>query len=134
MTDTLVFLAGLVQLGIALSSLALPRILGWREQVARLEPLTRHVFWTYACYIFGINVFFAALSLLAPHLLTDGTPLARTVCGLITAYWGARVLIQLFAYSGAKPQGWFYAVADVAFLLAFAFCTVVYGGVAARLW
>ena len=134
MTDMLVFLAGLTQLGIALSSLLLPRILGWREQIAKLEPLTRHVFWTYAGYILGMNLFFAGLSILAPQLLTEGTPLARTISGLITVYWGARVLIQLFSYSGSKPQGWFYKVADVAFLVAFVFCTAVYGGVALLLW
>jgi hypothetical protein len=132
--DTLVFIAGLTQLGIALSSLLLPRILGWREQVARLEPLTRHVFWTYACYILGTNLFFAGISLLAPSLLTDGTPLARLLSAFITIYWGARVLIQLFAYGAAKPAGWFYWLADKAFLIAFAFCAAVYGGVALMLW
>ena len=130
MADRLVFLAGLTQLLIALSSLALPRILGWREQTQRLEPLTRHVFWTYAAYILGTNLSFAAVSMLAPHLLTDGTPLARLVSGFITVYWGARVLIQIFSYRQAKPEGAFYAFADVVFLLAFIFCTTVYGAVA----
>ena len=134
MIDTLVLTAGLVQLGIALSSLALPRMLGWREQIARLEPLTAHVFWTYAAYIFCTNLFFAGISIFATDLLTEGTPLARIVCGFITAYWGARVLIQLFAYSGSKPSGWFYKLADVGFLLAFAFLTAVYGGVTLQLW
>ncbi|MFN3244183.1 MAG: hypothetical protein ACE37K_21940 [Planctomycetota bacterium] len=126
MIETFVFAAGATQLGIALASLALPRILGWREQTARLEPLTRHVFWTYAVYIFCTNMFFAGVSMLRPELLTDGTPLARTFCGFVTAYWGGRVAIQLFAYRQARPKGWFFALADIGFLLAFVFLTAVY--------
>ncbi|MFK7741762.1 MAG: hypothetical protein AB8H80_15695 [Planctomycetota bacterium] len=127
MLETFIFWAGVLQLLIVLSSLALPRILGWREQTARLDELTRHIFWTYAAYICCTNLFFAGISMLNPQMLTDGTVLARTVAGFITAYWGARVLIQLFAYSGAKPQGWFFRAADVGFLFAFMFLTGVYG-------
>lgn len=127
MIENLVFWAGVTQLGIALSSLALPRILGWREDTAQLQPLTRHVFWTYAAYIFATNLFFAGTSMFAPGLLADGSPLARLVCGFITAYWGGRVLIQVFAYRGARPPGRFYLLAELAFLLAFVFLTAVYG-------
>ncbi|MGK0302190.1 MAG: hypothetical protein ACI89X_003072 [Planctomycetota bacterium] len=127
MMNDMVFYAGATQLGIALSSLFLPRILDWRGQTAKLDPLTKHVFWTYACYIFGTNLFFAGISMLAPHLLTDGTTLARTISGFITTYWGARVLIQIFAYRAAKPKGWFFVLADWGFLLAFMFLTFAYG-------
>ena len=130
MMDNLVFYAGAMQLGIALSSLILPRILGWRQQIQRLEPLTQHVFWTYAAYILCTNLFFAGVSMLAPEILTDGTTLARTLSGFITAYWGARVLIQIFSYRQQKPAGSFYVAADWAFLLAFLFLTLVYGKVA----
>ena len=130
MTTDFVFYAGATQLGIAMSSLFLPRILGWRQQIARLEPLTQHVFWTYAAYILCTNLFFAGVSMLTPQILTDGTTLARTLCGFITAYWGARVLIQIFSYRAAKPTGWFYVAADWTFLAAFLFCTLVYGNVA----
>jgi hypothetical protein len=40
---TLILLAGAGQLGIALSSLFIPRVLRWREQVAVLRPLTRQI-------------------------------------------------------------------------------------------
>lgn len=36
--------AGLGQLALAAGSLALPRVLGWRTETAKLRPLTRHVF------------------------------------------------------------------------------------------
>jgi len=43
MRALLVF-AGLGQLGLALGSLALPRILRWGEDTTKLRPLTRQVF------------------------------------------------------------------------------------------
>jgi hypothetical protein len=120
--------AGLAQLGLALASLAIPRVLGWAEQTRRLAPLTRQVFWTYAGYIWVTNLCIGGLSVCAPALLLEGTPLARAVAGYVTAYWGARLLVQLFYFdrSGAPP-GALYRIADVGLTLLFAALTVVYG-------
>ncbi len=74
--ETIVRLAGAGQLLLAAVSLTVPRTLGWREETAKLRPLTRHVFWTYAAYIFIAHVCFGLLSALAPRLLLDGSPLA----------------------------------------------------------
>ena len=72
-------LAGLAQLGVASSSVFIPRLLGWREETKLLRPLTRQVFWTYSVYILSINSAFGLLSLLAPHLLIDGSTLESSV-------------------------------------------------------
>lgn len=85
---TLLVLAGLGQLGLALGSLAVPRVLRWTEDTAKLRPLTRQVFWTYAAYVWATNVSFGLLSTFAPHVLLDRSGLARVVSGYITAYWG----------------------------------------------
>jgi hypothetical protein len=129
MIETLVLIAGLVQLAVAGASLAIPRMLGWKEQTAKLDELTRQVFWTYAGYILGTNVFFGVVSTVAPHWLTDSSGLARTLCGFIATYWGVRVVIQFTAYRGVRPQGVVYRLAEVALLLAFIYCTVIYGAV-----
>jgi hypothetical protein len=44
----LVLAAGVGQLVLIVGSLAIPRALGWAEETAKLRPLTRQVFWTYA--------------------------------------------------------------------------------------
>src|SRR5437867_12234384 len=90
----LLILAGLGQLGLALGSLALPGILHWRDDTAKLRPLTRQVFWTYAGYIWATNLSFGLLSTLAPDSLLDGSSLARAVCAFIALYWIARLVIQ----------------------------------------
>ena len=124
----LVVLAGVGQLLLALASLTLPRVLGWRAEAAKLRPLTRQVFWTYAAYIWGTNLAFGLISTLAPERLLDTTPLARWICGYITLYWGARLGVQIFYFDrSAAPSGAFYRAAEALLLGLFVFLTGIYG-------
>jgi hypothetical protein len=93
MSGLLVFV-GLGQIAPALASLCLPRILRWREDAARLQPLTWRVFWVHACYILGTNLCLGGLSAVGPHLLLDRSPLARVVAGYGALYRGARLAIR----------------------------------------
>lgn len=126
----LLFAAGLAQIGIALAGLGIPRVLGWREETERLSPLNRHVFWTYAGYILATNLALGALSSAAPHLLLDGSALARCVAGYAACYWGVRLALQLTAYERARPRGVGYAFAAVAFGIVFGYLALVYGAIA----
>ena len=128
----LLLVAGLGQLVLALASLAIPRALGWRADTARLQPLTRHVFWTYAGYIWVTNVSFGLLSVLAPYALLDGSLLARCVGAFIAVYWGARLLIQLFYFGKLRPAGAAFRFAEAGLLALFTYLTAVYAYVAAR--
>lgn len=103
--EMLVRLGGIGQVILAAGSLAIPGVLGWKEDTAKLRPLTSQVFWTYAGYIWTTNVCFGLISTFGPRLLLDHTPLAGLVCGYITAYWLARVVIQFtyFDRSAAPP-------------------------------
>jgi hypothetical protein len=128
---TLMVLAGVGQLGLALGSLAVPRILRWSEDTAKLRPLTRQVFWTYAAYIWTTNVAFGLLSTFAPALLLDRSPLARVVCAYITAYWAARLVVQFFYFDRSQaPTGALFTVAEALLVALFAVLTAVYGYVA----
>jgi hypothetical protein len=125
---TILVLAGVGQLGLALGSLAVPRVLRWKEDTVKLRPLTRQVFWTYAAYIWATNVGFGLLSSFAPGLLLDRSPLGRVVCGYITAYWAARLLVQFLYFDRSEaPIGAFFKVAEALLVTLFAFLTAVYG-------
>ena len=119
-------LAGLVQLSIALASLAIPRELGWREETKRLQPLTREVFWTYAAYIWGTNVALGLVSLLLAPDLASGSPLARAITGYALLYWGARLAIQLVCFGKHAPEGLRFKMAEAALTVAFAVLTATY--------
>ncbi|HET8772458.1 MAG TPA: hypothetical protein VFP80_01655 [Thermoanaerobaculia bacterium] len=126
-------LAGAAQLGIAVSSLLIPRLLGWRAETAQLKPLTRQVFWTYASYILGIHVAFGLLALLAPALLLDGSALARAVCGFIAVYWLVRLTLQFVAFDRSVAAGRpLFRFAEAAYVSTFAYLVLVYGATAVR--
>jgi len=122
-----VFAAGLAQILLCMASLAIPRILHWREDLAQLRALTRHVFWTYAAYILGPNGAFGLVSSLAPQGLLDGTGLARAVAGFIAVYWGARLAVQFFYFDRRSgPQGSPFKLAEAVLVTLFIGLAAVY--------
>ena len=123
-------LAGIAQLAVASTSVLIPKLLGWREETQLLRPLTRQVFWTYSLYILAINTSFGLLALLAPHLLLDGSTLARVVCAFIAAYWTVRVTLQFAVYDRAVVTRPLFRFAEAAYACAFAYTAVVYATVA----
>jgi hypothetical protein len=125
--------AGVAQLVLVVASLAIPRVLNWKVDLANLRPLTRQVFWTYAGYIWVTNLSFGLISAMAPDLLLDRSPLAGLICSFIAVYWGARLVIQ-FAYFDRNdaPKGRFFVLAEVALVGLFIVLTIVYFGLAVR--
>jgi len=124
----LLIAAGVGQLGLAAASVAIPFVLGWREETARLRPLTRQIFWTYAAYILSFHICFGLLSLLAPEWLLDRTPLAATVCGFIAVYWAVRLVLQ-FTWIDRRdaPRGLRFVAAEVALVALFVSLVAIYG-------
>jgi hypothetical protein len=122
----LIFAAGVGQLVLIVASVAIPRMLRWREDTAKLRPLTRQVFWTYAIYIWCTNLSFGLVSL-RPAWLLDGSPLAGCVTGFITAYWVGRVLIQFFYFDRSDaPPGLLVRLAEVGLVGLFVYLSLVY--------
>lgn len=120
-------LAGFVQLAIAASSLLIPRMLGWRQDVARLKPLTARVFWTYAGYIFSTNVAFGLLSALMPARLAEHSPLAIAVTAFMATYWLSRLVIQFALFDRVEAANApLFRVARLLYITAFASLTAVY--------
>jgi len=124
----LLMAAGLGQLALAAGSLAIPGLLGWREDTARLRPITRQIFWTYAGYILSFHICFGLLSLLAPDWLLDRTPLATAVCGFIAVYWATRLVLQFTWIDRSQaPSGAIFVAAEAALVTLFASLVLIYG-------
>jgi len=120
--------AGAAQIAIVAASLAIPRLLGWREELARLRPLTRQVFWTYAGYILATNLALGLVTALAPHWLIADSGLALSVCAFAEAWWLARIVIQFAAFDRASaPEGAVFKLGEVALVALFVLCAVAYG-------
>ena len=131
--ERLLILAGLGQLAISLTSLAIPRFLGWRDELRALRPLTRSVFWTYAAYTLGIHLWFATVSIAAAKQLAAGGTLATFITGFIAVYWGARIVVQFTYYDRSVAAGRpLFRFAELAYVGGFAALTLLYGAVALR--
>ena len=126
--QTAILFAGIGQLTIVLGSLRIPHVLRWGDDVAKLRPLTRQVFWTYAGYIWGTNLCFGLISTLAPGWLIDGSPLAAAVTAFIALYWGVRVVIQFVYFDRSDaPSGFIFRVAEIVLVGLFVFFSATYG-------
>lgn len=126
---TYIFLAGLGQLALVLGSLAIPRLLHWKEELSHIPtPLIRQVFWVYSAYIWSTNLCFGLLSVFAPEWLLNKTPLAGAVAGFIAFYWTSRLLIQIFYFDRSRvPKKVIFLMGELALTTLFIFLSLVYG-------
>jgi hypothetical protein len=131
--EVILILAGAGQLALALSSLAIPYLLDWREELQALKPLTRGVFWTYSSYTFATNVWFGVMSIAAAGPLAAGGLLARLVTGFITLYWGMRIVVQFTLYDrSVVKERLLFRFAEIAYLMLFVSLTLIFGFVTLR--
>ena len=123
----MIFLAGLAQIGLVLGSLAIPKILNWRSELAKVNLLIKQMFWVYAAYIVVTNVCFGLISVFAYRDLTNGSTLAMLINGFIAVYWLSRVLIQFLYFDRASfPTGKWDRLGEAALVAVFVFLSIVY--------
>jgi len=124
----LIRLAGLAQTGLVVGSIFIPKALGWKGELAKVQPLIKQMFWTYAAYILVINLCFGLLSMFDYRELTNGSNLAIIINGFIAMYWVSRVLIQFFYFDRSNfPAGKWNRLAEVVLVLLFISLSAVYG-------
>lgn len=92
------WVAGMIQVAIALANFVLPRKLKYRENLARVEPIIRQIFLVHSGYIVGIVLLFAAVTLGFQSELASGHGLGRFLAASMAVFWFSRVPLQLFYY------------------------------------
>lgn len=120
--------AGISQILLCLGSVAIPRVLGWREKLQTLSPLMRQLWWTYSLYILASHFFFAILSLAAAEWFLGGGVAATMMSGFIMLWWGIRLILQFGGFDFAElPQRFFDRLAKGILSLLFVALSLVYG-------
>jgi len=122
------WIAGFVQLAIALANFVLPRKLNYRENLARLTPMVRQIFIVHSGYIVGIVVLFAAITFGFAPELAGGRGLGRFLAASIAVFWACRLPLQVFYYDSELRRR--NRASDVAITLALLFLVVTYGAAA----
>lgn len=102
-TDTLLRIAGVLQIAIALAHIPFARWFNWRTELGALSLLNRQIFYVHAFFIALTVLLFGLLAVGAPSALREPGLLAGLVTGGIAAFWLVRLVFQFFVYD---PQLW----------------------------
>jgi len=111
-----IWAAGVFQLLIASVNFVAPKMLEYRENLAKVSPIVREVFIVQNVYIVLTLVGFAALCFRFAPELAGQSILGRFLSGFLAVFWGLRLLIQLFFYNPQIKQQ--HPVINLAFVLA----------------
>lgn len=123
--ETLLLLAGLFHFALLPASLSVPKALGWREELAKLSPLSRQVVWVHGAYIAGLIVAFGAMTLFAAGRMARGEE--PMLAGLIAFFWLGRLAIQLACFHPKHwPRTWWAVAGRYGLTALFTYWSVVY--------
>ncbi|MGA8223877.1 MAG: hypothetical protein WB780_19670 [Candidatus Acidiferrales bacterium] len=118
------WVAGTVQVAIALANFFLSGKLKYRENLARVEPIIRQIFLVHSRYIVGIVLLFAAVTFGFTTELASGHGLGRFLAASMAIFWFCRVPLQLFYYDPGLRRA--NRAGDAAMTLALLFLAATY--------
>jgi len=125
---TFLMIGGILHFGILIASALVPRVLDWRSELRKLPPLFAQLVWVHGAFVVLTIIGLGVISITNPGELASGTWLARSVCGFVAFFWGARLAVQFFYFS---PKAYLTTlplkVGYNALTVVFAYLTVVYG-------
>ncbi len=124
----LLWLAGFVQVAIAVANFFIPKKLQYQENLARLAPIIRQIFVVHSVYIVGVVLLFAAVTFGFAAELASGQGLGRFLASSIAIFWLCRAPVQLLYYDTSLRRA--NRLGDVLFTLAALFLTATYGAAA----
>ena len=96
--EALILIGGVLHFSVLIASVQVPRILKWREELAKLDPFLRRMFWVYGIFIVLVILGFGTISVSQAEALTSGSALGRWICGFIGVFWGLRLIIQFTVF------------------------------------
>jgi hypothetical protein len=119
------WLAGLVQVAIAGANFLLPQRLNYKENLERVSPIIRQIFFVHSAYIVFVLLLFASISFGFAAELTSGRGLGRFLAAGMMIFWLCRVPLQLFYYDGIVRRS--NRAGDLAFTASALFLAATYG-------
>ncbi|MEP7220178.1 MAG: hypothetical protein ABI876_14740 [Bacteroidota bacterium] len=127
MMPTLIFMAGIGQMGVLIASSLVPFQLNWKKDLAVLPRLHRQMYWVYGGYVVLSIVAFGLISLFNSKELAAGSGLARGLCGYIAIFWGVRLALQGVFDVKEHLTAWWLRLGYHLLSLLFVGFTVLYG-------
>lgn len=120
-------IGGIAQIAMALGSLFLPGILRWRQGLSTMPVLLRQMFWVYAGYIFGTNVWLGIVTLVCTSELLRSSSIAIAFVLYAAVYWLVRVGLQFFYFNKSNvPRKTILKLGELALNCNFIFLAIIY--------
>ncbi|HSY60260.1 MAG TPA: hypothetical protein VK796_00230 [Cytophaga sp.] len=125
--NKLIFICGILHLILGIGSSIVPGVLNWNAELAKVKPLIRQMFWTYAAYILVINICFGLVSIWGTQELLNRSFLATCITFFISIYWLTRIGIQFFYFDTTDaPKGLFFTLGEIALVGLFILFSAIY--------
>ncbi|HEX4545209.1 MAG TPA: hypothetical protein VH110_02530 [Candidatus Acidoferrum sp.] len=121
----ILWLAGFVQVGISAANLYLPRKLRYQENLKRVAPIIRQIFFVHSAYVVGVVLLFAGISFGFASELTSGHGLGRFLAAAMAVFWLCRAPVQFLYYDASLRRS--NRIGDVVFTAAAVFLAMTYG-------
>jgi len=102
----LVFFTGLVHFCQVPALMFAPKMLNWREDLAKLLPINRHIVVALGSSITYIILGTGIMVMATSSELAAGGRLAAGVDAFLAALWTYRLWMQIFIYPKIWPGGW----------------------------
>src|SRR5262249_2491199 len=99
-----VFLAGLLHFCQVPGMLFATRMLGWREDLAKLEPINRRIVHTVGLGVMIAVLGLGAVVMSAPGAVAGGSRLGIALATFLAIFWAFRAAMQLFVYARIWPR------------------------------
>lgn len=120
----LIWIAGAVQLSIAVSNIWVPGILHYRENLVKLSPIVRQVFVVHSIYMVLVLLGFSGACFFFAPELAGSTPLGTALSGFLAVFWLLRVALQFGFYDREVRAN--HRLGDVAYTFATACLAAVF--------
>jgi hypothetical protein len=122
----LVFVAGLLHLCQIPAMLLAPRMLGWKEDLAKLSVINRRI-----VQVIGIAIVIGGVGLgvvvaSAADEMVSGSRLACGLSAFLAVWWGYRAAVQYLLYLRIWVKGWLGSFSNYGLAALFTFLTAVY--------
>jgi hypothetical protein len=125
--DAALWLAGWGHFTLLLAGGQLPYRLGWKEELARVRPMTRKLVWVYWVFILTTVVGFGVLTLVLHDELLRGDRAALALATFMTLFWAIRLGADFLYFDHADwPSGKWLLLCHVLLTSFFVFLLATY--------
>ncbi len=121
-----VFLAGLLQFCQIPAMMMAPKMLGWKDDLAKLSTINRRIVKVIGVAIVIVGVGTGAIVVCAGGEMVSGSHLAIGLSLFLGIFWGYRAMVQYLLYFRIWGKGFMGAFSNYGLAALFTFQTLVY--------